>query len=67
MAQQTVVLGGVMLVAEREGVSLCTSDGGQQEQNKYEPPAPTRLSYHAKHHTTHPDRTKVRCDLVYDK
>jgi len=56
-----------MLVAEREGVSLCTSDGGQQEQNKYEPPAPTRLSYHAKHHTTHPGRTKVRCDLVYDK
>jgi len=66
MAQQTVVLGGVMLVAEREGVSLCTSDGGQQEQNKYEPPAPTRLSYTLSI-IPHPGRTKVRCDLVYDK
>jgi hypothetical protein len=51
MAQQTAMLGRVMLVLEREGVSLRANGGSQQEQDKYNPPAPARPSCHAHDHT----------------
>jgi hypothetical protein len=40
------MLGRVMLVLEREGVSLRTNGGSQQEQDKYNPPVPARSSCH---------------------
>jgi hypothetical protein len=46
MAQQAAVLGRMMLVLKREGVSLRTNGGSQQEQDKYNPPVPARSSCH---------------------
>ena len=57
MAQQTAMLGRVMLVLERESVSLRTNGGGQQEQDKYNRPPATRPSCHADYYTEEPRRT----------
>jgi hypothetical protein len=46
MAQQTAMLGGVMLVFERQGVRLRTDSGNQQEQDKRNLPAAARPSCH---------------------
>ena len=46
MAQKTAMLGGVMLVFEREGVRLGTNGGSQQEENENDPLAPVHPSCH---------------------
>jgi hypothetical protein len=51
MAQQTAMLRRVMLVLEREGMSLRTKGGNQQEQDKYNPPSAGRPSCHAHYYT----------------
>ena len=51
MAQQTAVLGRMVLVLEREGMSLRTDGGTQQEQDEYNPPVPARPSCHGNYYT----------------
>lgn len=45
------MLGRMVLVLEREGVSLRADSGSQQEQDERNPAAPARLSYHGNYYT----------------